>query len=165
MEAIEGGYFLDTPLRADAQAIVEHLQDREIYQNTLRIPWPYTFADAETWLAHLDALNTFAIREPGGKLIGATGFHEITPAHKSEFGYWLARPYWGKGIMTRIVGAMVRHAWHEMGLVRLTAEVFAHNVASMRVLEKNGFQREGVLHKHIIKDGQFIDAVLYALVR
>ena len=72
---------------------------------------------------------------------------------------------WGRGIMTRIVAAMVRHAWDELGLVRLTAEVFAHNAASMRVLEKNGFAREGVLRKHVVKDGQFIDAALYARVR
>ena len=50
-------------------------------------------------------------------------------------------------------------------LVRLTAEVFAHNGASMRVLEKNGFVREGLLRKHVVKDAQFIDAVLYSLVR
>jgi RimJ/RimL family protein N-acetyltransferase len=165
MMRIEGGYYLDTPLLSDAHAVVEHLQCREIYENTLRIPWPYTFADAQQWLAHLDVLHTYAIRSPSGMLIGATGFHEIVPAHKSEFGYWLARPYWNQGLMTRIVGAMVRHAWDELGLVRLTAEVFAHNAASMRVLEKNGFLREGVLRKNVVKDGKFIDAVLYSLVR
>jgi RimJ/RimL family protein N-acetyltransferase len=164
-EFIEGGFYLDTPLRSDAPAVVEHLQCREIYENTLRIPWPYTLVDAEEWLAHTGAGNTFAIREPGGRLIGAAGFHELTPAHKSEFGYWLARPYWGQGIMTRIVAALVRHAWDKMGLVRLTAEVFAHNAASMRVLAKNGFAREGLLRKQVLKDGKFIDAVLYALVR
>ena len=165
MMRIEGGYFLDAIVRADADAIVEHLQERAIYENTLRIPWPYTRADADNWLGHLDPLLTFAIREPGGRLIGAAGFHELSPAHKSEFGYWLARPYWGRGIMTRIVSALVRHAFDELGLVRLTAEVFAHNVGSMRVLEKNRFGREGVLQKHILKDGRFIDAVLYARLR
>jgi [ribosomal protein S5]-alanine N-acetyltransferase len=166
---LEGGFYLDPPVPADAPAVAEHLQERQIYENTLRIPWPYGLADAQAWLADAEAgagaHGVLAIREPGGRMIGATGFHEVVPAHRAEVGYWLARPFWGRGLMTRVVAAMVRRAWDELGLVRLQAEVFAHNRASMRVLEKNGFVREGVLRKHVLKDGRFIDAVLYARVR
>src|SRR5262249_17841165 len=103
---IDGGYYLDAPLLTDADAVVEHLQERQIYENTLRIPYPYQRDHAETWLSHLDPNLSFAIREPGGRMIGATGFHDLVPAHRSEFGYWLARPFWGRGIMTRVVALM-----------------------------------------------------------
>jgi RimJ/RimL family protein N-acetyltransferase len=58
-----------------------------------------------------------------------------------------------------------RHAFEEFGLVKITAHVFSHNPASARVLEKCGFQEEGFLRKHFRKDGQFIDARLFALLR
>ncbi len=67
--------------------------------------------------------------------------------------------------MTTVVQRVCRHAFEEFGLVKITAHVFPHNPASARVLEKSGFQEEGYLRKHFLKDGQFIDARLFALLR
>jgi RimJ/RimL family protein N-acetyltransferase len=100
----------------------------------------------------------FAIREPSGRVIGGCGFNELTVGHRAEIGYWLAKPCWGRGIMTEVVERLCEMAWTEWKLVRITAHVFPFNEASARVLEKNGFQLEGVLRKHHQKDGQFLDA-------
>ncbi|MGH9880451.1 MAG: GNAT family N-acetyltransferase, partial [Pyrinomonadaceae bacterium] len=86
-------------------------------------------------------------------------------AHRVEFGYWLARPYWGQGIMTDAVRVFVRYAFSELGLLRLTAHVFESNIASARVLEKNGFKLEGHLREHFIKDGKLIDVRFYGLLK
>lgn len=86
-------------------------------------------------------------------------------AHRAEIGYWLARPFWGQGIMTDAVRAFVRYAFSELELLRLTAHVFENNVASSRVLEKNGFLLEGKLREHFFKDGNFLDARLYGLLK
>jgi len=67
--------------------------------------------------------------------------------------------------MTAVVQRLCRHAFDEYGLAKITAHVFSHNPASARVLEKCGFQEEGFLRKHFLKDGQFLDARLFALLR
>jgi RimJ/RimL family protein N-acetyltransferase len=67
--------------------------------------------------------------------------------------------------MTAVVQRVSQHAFEELGLAKITAHVFTHNPASARVLEKCGFQEEGFLRKHYLKDGQFMDARLFALLK
>ena len=107
----------------------------------------------------------FAIRDETNALIGGCGFSELVSEHSAAIGYWLAKPYWGRGIMTDVVRPAVEFAFAQWKLVRIFASVFDSNTASARVLEKNGFEFEGLLRKHHIKNGQSIDARLYALVK
>jgi [ribosomal protein S5]-alanine N-acetyltransferase len=157
---------------SDKPALLEHLREKEIYDRTLRIPYPYTEADADDWLALVaKAIQQqgqpvqWAIRNEDGFLIGGCGFDgfQIGKSHRAEIGYWLAKPSWGKGIMTAVVRRACEFAFNEWGLVKITAHVFSFNTASARVLEKCGFEQEGYLKKHHRKDGQLIDARLYAL--
>jgi ribosomal-protein-alanine N-acetyltransferase len=159
---------------SDTDALIEHLNDRDIYDRTLRIPFPYSQADAEEWLALVAKITqeqgrpvNWAIRGPDQSLIGGCGFDgfEVGKSHRAEIGYWLARPYWNRGIMTTVVQRLCQHAFEDFGLVKITAHVFAHNPVSARVLEKCGFIEEGFLRKHVLKDGKFIDARLFGLVR
>ena len=85
-------------------------------------------------------------------------------AKSAGFGYWLGEPFWGRGIMTAAVQATSEYALDHFDLVRLESPVLEWNPASMRVLEKCGFVREGVLRRSVYKDGALIDAMLYALV-
>ena len=158
---------------SDKPALVRHLNDRDIYDRTLRIPLPYTDASADEWLALVAKITEeqgrpvhFAIRTADDALIGGCGFDgfRVGESHRAEVGYWLAKPYWGRGTMTAVVQRACRHAFEEFGLVKVTAHVFSHNPASARVLEKCGFQEEGFLRKHFLKDGRFIDARLFALL-
>lgn len=157
---------------ADKGALVEYLNDRDIYEATLRIPYPYAEADADRFL-QLDADATakhghlvhFAIRDVSDALIGGCGFEGLAYGHRAEIGYWLAKPFWGQGIMTTVVRALCAYAFSEWNLVRITAHVFTFNKRSARVLEKNGFQFEGLLRKHHQKGGQFVDSLLYAKVK
>ncbi len=161
---------------SDKPALVRHLNDREIYDRTLRIPFPYTEAAADEWLA-LYAKTAeqqgrpvhWAIRSAYDALIGGCGFSgfqaDKSQSHRAEVGYWLAKPFWGRGIMTAVVQRLCQHAFEVFGLAKITAHVHPHNSASARVLEKCGFQEEGYLRKHFLKDGQFIDARLFGLLR
>jgi len=158
---------------ADKPNLIEFLNEQEIYDLTLRIPRPYTEEVAGRWLG-IVAENTkregrpiqWAIRETGGDVIGGCGFDglRIGKTHRGEIGYWLARPYWGRGIMTATVRKVCAHGFAEFGLVKIVAHVFDFNIRSARVLEKCGFVLEGRLRKHFEKDGRYIDAKLYALV-
>jgi RimJ/RimL family protein N-acetyltransferase len=86
-------------------------------------------------------------------------------SHTGNFGYWLGEAHWGNGIATAAARVMIAHAFTETQFMRLEAPVFEWNPTSMRVLEKVGFVREGVLKRNVYKDGQLIDSVLYARVR
>jgi RimJ/RimL family protein N-acetyltransferase len=159
---------------ADKYACLEHLNEREIYDRTLRIPYPYTEADFEAWLTMVEESikrhgrpTGWAIRTQDGFLIGGCGFRdlELGKSHLAEIGYWLAKPYWGGGIMTAVVHKLCEIGFADFGLAKLTAHVFADNRASARVLEKCGFEQEGYLRKHYLKDGRLLDSRLYGLVK
>jgi RimJ/RimL family protein N-acetyltransferase len=108
----------------------------------------------------------FAIRREDGFLVGAIGVmrHTGKGAHRGELGYWLAKAYRGRGVMTRAVQAVVAYGFATLGLQRLEATAFTHNPASQRVLERAGFTREGVLAGWHSKDGVLIDACMFAIV-
>lgn len=170
--AVNAQFYLSEMRRHDKSALVEHLNNPDIYERTLRIPYPYDESDAlrfleiveRTTAAHGHAVH-FAIRNEFGVLVGGCGFEGLTYGHRAEIGYWLAQPLWGRGVMTQVVGVACDYAIENWKLVRVTAHVFESNAASARVLQKNGFQWEGRLRKHHLKSNQFLDSKLYALVR
>lgn len=171
---VREGLYLSGIRQTDTPALLEHLHSKDVYRTTLNIPHPYAESDADWWihkrLEHTKMLGTevtFAIRDATGKLIGVVGADslELGPAYRAEIGYWLARPCWGQGIMTDAVRAYVKYAFGALDLRRLTAHVLEFNIASARVLEKNGFKVEGYLRKHFRKDGEVFDARFYGLLK
>jgi RimJ/RimL family protein N-acetyltransferase len=168
---LAGGFFVADIVRGDKAAYLEHLREKEITDRTLSMPYPYTETDADWWIdhvaeetkAHGHSLN-WAIRREDGYLIGGIGHPAFEPGttHRAEIGYWLAKPWWGQGIMTDAVRKVSAFSFRQFGLVRLTAHVFDFNAASARVLEKAGFQLEGRLRLHYKKDGRLLDGLLYA---
>ena len=93
--------------------------------------------------------------------VGAIAGSGISVA-TADFGYWLGEALWGRGLATAAASAFKEHLVQSKRFARLQAPVFAWNPASMRVLEKVGFVREGVLHNSVTKDGALIDSVMYA---
>jgi [ribosomal protein S5]-alanine N-acetyltransferase len=160
----------------DEVAFVEHLQERQIYEQTLAIPWPYGSKDAKWWInynrefsaKHDGVPANWAIRrQEDNFLIGCVGYHDhvIGSSHRAEIGYWLAKPFWGQGIMTEVVTVMTDYGFEKLGLLRITANVFKHNLGSARVLEKAGYTYEGTLRSHYKKDGKLFDGKMYAKLK
>jgi [ribosomal protein S5]-alanine N-acetyltransferase len=171
---VNGQIHLSEIRPSDKAALLQSLNDRDVYDRTLRIPFPYTEADADNWLALVANLTRqhgcachWAIRTTEEAMIGACGFNglEVGKSHRGEIGYWLAKPFWGQGIMTAVVQRLCQHAFEQLGLVKIMAHVFPPNLASARVLEKCGFQQEGLLRKHFLKEGKLLDAKLFALLK
>lgn len=161
-------------LPSDQAACIEHMKAKEIYDLTLRIPYPYTEADFQAWREIVEKATiqqgqpvNWAIRDEKEFFIGGCGFSglQVGKSHRAEIGYWLARPFWGQGIMTAVVRRLCEFAIAELALVKIEAQVFAGNAASARVLQKCGFEQEGYLRKHHLKDGKYLDARLFALVK
>ena len=154
----------------DLKALLRHANNAKIAANLRdQFPHPYTRRDALDFLdyAHMQEPEcSFAI-ELKGEAIGGVGFligRDIARM-TAEMGYWLSEEYWGRGIATRVVAAVSDWALDNYQLTRVFAQAFAHNTASIRVLEKAGFVREGVMKKSAIKNGEVLDQVLFAKVR
>jgi len=157
-------------LPRDVEALPREAGDWEVARwMTRAFPHPYTLDDARDWVRRASAerpTDNFAI-EVVGELAGGIGIRPLL--HESEgvaeFGYWLGRRHWGKGIATEAVALLAAHAFAERGIRRLEAYVFAPNAVSSRVLEKYGFAREGVLRDAVTdREGTVLDAWLYSLL-
>lgn len=84
--------------------------------------------------------------------------------YTAQIGYWLGESYWGKGIATKALSAMTGEAFSVKHILRLEAPVFSPNKASMRVLEKCGYQLEGIKVKVVYKNNTFMDEYIYAKI-
>lgn len=169
--AINDQYSITDIKDGDQPAFIEHLQVKQIYDQTANVPYPYTEKEANEWIG-IVAEETrkqgrsviWAIRKKDGALIGCIGFHgfNLGKSHRAEIGYWLAKPYWGSGIMTEAVKKVCKVGFEEFGLVKITAHVFDFNAGSARVAEKAGFMLEATLRMHYKKDGKIFDCKAYA---
>ena len=157
--------------RYDAEALVRHADDREVWKNLGDLfPHPYTRKDAKWWLGGgYETWNAFALAiEVGGELAGGLGLKFTRdPIYRgtAEVGYWLGRAWWGRGIMTHALQAFVPWAFERFDLIRIEAGVFETNPASARVLEKAGFALESRQVRSVIKDGRVLDRLLYVRFR
>jgi ribosomal-protein-alanine N-acetyltransferase len=151
---------------ADKFSLIENANNRNVWRNLADVfPHPYTEADADQWFRHCGNAGRsiiFAI-ELDGTAIGGISARagEGIFVRTAHFGYWLGEPYWGRGIVTAAGRAMLEHLKADGRFARLESPVFEWNPASMRVLEKLGFERIACLRRSVTKDGQLIDSVLY----
>ena len=157
--------------KEDEKSLIKNINDKDIYKNTLKIPYPYKPKHAKQWIAHCKNLAkkkrktevVFAI-DINSSVIGNTSLMNIDN-HKAEIGYWLGKKYWGRGIATEVVRLITIFGFNKLKLKRIYALVFVKNKASARVLEKNGYKREGLMKKYCLKDEKLTDVISYAKVR
>lgn len=156
----------------DAPAVQGLAGDRDIASTTMSIPYPCEDGMAEIWIAgHLErrdrdeAVSYAIVEKSSGALIGTVGL-AIRPEHeRAELGYWLGKPYWGRGYATEASQAVLRHGFETLGLNRVYANYFIRNPASGRVLEKLGMRYEGLARQHVKKWGVLEDLVTYGMLR
>ena len=156
----------------DAKSLASALSNRKV-MNNLRdgLPYPYTEKDALEYIHFInnsDANDTFAYAiDVDGTAVGSIGAFRQGNIHSrtAELGYYLAEEYWGKGIMTEVVRQLCEKLFIETDILRVFAEPFAYNIGSRKVLEKAGFQFEGILKNNAFKNGQVLDMALYAYTR
>lgn len=133
-----------------------------------RFPYPYTGDDGRTWLARaIDESDRAWAIEIDGLAVGGVSLHPGSDVHRhsAELGYWLGKRYWGRGLMTAIIGRFADRAMDAFSLYRLHANTYANNPASARVLEKCAFAREGIQKSAVFKRGELLDLLIYARVR
>lgn len=168
---LRGEGFRLRPWRADdLDALVRHANDEQVSRGLAdRFPYPYAREDGEAFLAGrvVDLQGPAFAIEIGGEACGGIGARAGADErrHAAEFGYWLGRAHWGRGIMTRVVGMYAPWLMRELRLHRLQATVLDFNLGSARVLQRNGFVEEGVQRAAVFKRGQLHDLRVFAKVR
>ena len=156
----------------DARQLSELLNNKHILDN-LRdgLPYPYTEQDGAEYIAAMLSAGrseTFPFAVTGdGQVVGSIGVFRCSNIHfrTAELGYYIGEPYWGQGLGTSAVRQVCGHVFRNTDILRIFAEPFSCNAASCRVLEKAGFQFEGLLRSNAVKNGKVLDMKMYALIK
>jgi RimJ/RimL family protein N-acetyltransferase len=132
----------------DAPALAAAIADEGIVRNLSVVPWPYALRDAEAFLASPrdPVLPSFLIFERTASapvLVGSCGLGR-RPSGAVELGYWIGRPFWGRGFASEAGHALIDIA-RALGLRQIEASHFIDNPASARVLDKLGFESTGLI--------------------
>jgi [ribosomal protein S5]-alanine N-acetyltransferase len=154
----------------DQSALAFLANNKKIWDNVRDyLPFPYTENDAATFinLTMQETIPmTFAI-EYNGQFCGVIGLTAQSDVYKktAEIGYWLGEPFWNKGIATTAVNLVTVYGLQSLDFVRIHTGVFEYNIGSMRVLEKNGYVKDGVFKKSIFKNEKIWDEHRYSIIK
>ncbi len=130
-------------------------------------PHPYTEENGKAFIAFANAKNpasVFAIivdEQP----VGSIGLHMQADILRKnyEIGYWLGEEHWGKGIAVEAVRQICEYGFASLDCMRIFARIFGNNTASQKVVQKAGFVLEATFEKTILKNGEFLDELIYAI--
>ncbi|MFL5765692.1 MAG: GNAT family N-acetyltransferase [Bacteroidia bacterium] len=154
----------------DLDSLVRYANNPKIASRlTDAFPYPYTAENGRAFIemaTRNSPVNVFCI-DINGEACGGIGLHAQQDVHRKnmEMGYWLAEPFWGKGIITNAISQTVDYGFKTFDIARIFARPYGSNLASQRVLEKAGFTLDARLEKTLFKNGVFEDEVIYAVRR
>jgi len=154
----------------DVASLTAHANNLNIWNNLRNyFPHPYTEEHARAWIENAEKENpmiNFAI-DVDGEAIGGIGLIFNTDIYvlSAEMGYWIGETHWGKGIATEAIRQLTEYCFYYFDIVRIYAEVFENNKASMRALEKNGYYLEGVRRKSVFKNNALMDDYIWVKLR
>lgn len=151
----------------DEALLVSYLNDEtQTHFLSARLPQPYTNEAAQWWVNTGSKIGlAYAIIHNGifvGSISAIPG--EFEKQKTAEIGYWVAKPYWGKGIASEALQKFTDFLFENTDFIRLNASVFEGNLASANVLQKCGYKLEAVLEKAIYKNGMVFNEMLYSKI-
>ena len=160
------------PTPDDIDSITKYAADEDISKFTF-IPHPYTRQHAIDFLEMatedrrtLSSLHCGIAHKETDEIIGMVGLNTINKTHnRAEIGYWLAKPFWGQGFMFDAVNLLTQYSFEKLNLIRLYAHVDPDNIGSWKLLEKAGYEREGLLKKFLCIRDKMYNNYLYAKVK
>jgi RimJ/RimL family protein N-acetyltransferase len=151
----------------DAPSLQKHANNVNVSACLLdRFPSPYTIEDAEAFIAMKideEPVTNFAI-EINGEVAGVIGLDFRADVYRKTplLGYWLSEQYWGRGIVPEAVKLITHYGFNNLDIICIQAAILSKNPKSMRVLEKAGYIKQGVLKGSIIKNNEILDEHVYA---
>lgn len=166
------------PLKiSDAESIRENIDNLKVSQWLLVVPYPYSLEDAKSWIKNnqekwrkkeIEDYSFGMELKAEKRIIGGIGLHKVNRVQGTgEVGYWIGEKYWRNGYGSEALQAVLDLAFDKLNLRRLEAGVFDGNPSSGKLLEKYGFEREGMRREGRIckADGKLKDEIIYGLLR
>jgi len=154
----------------DKEDLTRLANNKKVWDNLRDImPFPYSLDNAAFFInmtRQEKPQMTFAI-EFDGQFCGVIGLVIQQDVYKrtAEIGYWIGEPFWNKGIATTAVKLITDYGFDQLDLIRIHTGVFEYNIGSMRVLEKNGYTKDGVFKKAVIKNGKIWDEHRFSIIQ
>ncbi|GAB3694283.1 GNAT family N-acetyltransferase [Spirosoma flavus] len=154
----------------DEESLVRHANNRNIWNNVRDFfPYPYTPRDANSWVRSNKSYqqpNNLAI-DIDGQAVGNIGFtvKDDIYRYNAEIGYWLSEDFWRRGILTEALPIMTNYIFQNFQVNRIFACVLEGNIGSMSVLERACYRHEAILRKAAIKNNQYLDEYIFAILR
>lgn len=153
--------------RGDPGQVYRCARDRDVALWTRNIPHPYPRAEAARFIRRQQAARrrgsryTFAVtRSEDGALVGVVALVHLDRTHRcAEIGYFVGKQHWGNGYATDAVRQTLAFGFRKLHLHRIVAKTDSANARSRRVLENNGFRREGLCRKAHLRFGEWRDVV------
>lgn len=150
----------------DAEAVQRLVADPRILRETL-LPEPYPAGGAARFIERMERERAAGLSHVFAVMVaeavaGVVGVHRRGGGW-AEVGYWIGVPFWGRGVATSAVRRLTRFALEDLGYARLAAMPLARNVASRRVLEKNGYLHESTIPNPFDKWGHEVEVCVYTL--
>jgi [ribosomal protein S5]-alanine N-acetyltransferase len=154
----------------DLPNLIKYGDNKRIAKNMSdAFPSPYTEEKGKSFIENAtknSPVRIFAI-DMDGEAIGGIGIHPQSDIHckNAELGYWLAEPFWGKGIITTAIKEITAYTFANFEIERIFARPFGTNIPSQKALEKAGFKLEACFEKTLFKRGEYLDELIYAIRR
>lgn len=164
-------FFLREIEKKDITFIHRGLSDRRVTKHyAVHFPTLEDTREQMDWYADLKKDGTGIwwgiFSEESGEFCGAGGYNDLNRDHKkAEIGFWLYPEFWGKGILAEIMPLLFQKAFDDLGLNRIEGFVESRNIKCKKALEKINFNYEGTLRECEIKDGQYLDVDIYAILK
>lgn len=153
-------------LRGESRAFLEPWEPRWMADELERHSWRHRIHRYRDDYAQGLAIAFFIFERQSGKLAGGITLGNIRHgvAQSAQIGYWIGEKFAGQGLMREAVQLLCDHAFDTLRLHRIEAACIPDNLRSIRVLEKAGFRREGLLRSYLRINGEWHDHYLYALI-
>jgi ribosomal-protein-alanine N-acetyltransferase len=163
---VSGDYREWAKLRAESRAFLEPWEPSWAPDELEKSAWRYRLRRYREDFARGTAIAFFIFETKTGKLLGGVTLGNIRHgvAKSCHIGYWIGEKYAGQGYMADALELLAQHAFDTMRLHRIEAACIPGNTRSIRVLEKAGFTREGLLRSYLKINGGWQDHYLYALI-
>ncbi|MEN2767457.1 GNAT family N-acetyltransferase [Ornithinibacillus xuwenensis] len=156
----------------DAPSLLKYLSDKDVMQYYGLKP----FTEINEALNEISWYQSIYLNKSGirwgitwkeeNEVIGSCGFLNGVSEHcRTDIGYELSKDYWGQGIASEALVAVLEYGFNELELERVQALIEPPNISSMKLVEKHGFIREGLLRNYEYTDGKFDDLYMYALLK
>lgn len=160
--------------KADADSLCLAANDRQVFRHISGVPYPYTLKDAEEYILYVQKrLNEQSSYELGitlkgeKEVIGMIGLKNADRDDKfsAEIGFWLGKKYWRQRIGSEAIRLMLDFAFNDINLHKVSAEVMESNEISLRLLEKIGFKKEGLLRESEKRAGKWMNVYYLGLLK